>query len=816
VVGRKRNVRTPPSGDRSKRDITVCSKCCPNDNCNQQLCMDNEVEPTQGLPASQDTYVRLIGGQNAYEGTVEVYFNGQWGSICDDTWTGHDAAVICRMLGYSTAGAGAMSGGGYTPSQGRIWLDGLNCTGHETNLMDCPKGAWGIHDCRHQEDAAVLCPSVSAEDNIIFLMDTGLGGMIFRMNLETQSFVPIPMNKIYTASSFDYDPEYGRLYFVDPRLRQIVTVRFDGTDAFEVKQLDMSAVLEKVEVDPLNRKLFYSDTGNNVIAVMNLDGSGYQQIVTTNLDEPRDIVLDPRNQKVYWTDWGANPKIERANYDGSERTTLANTDLMWPNGMAIDYNDNKIYFVDGGTHKIEVMDLLGGNRKEIFQDAAAHFFAVDVFDKYLYYTDWNHNTLMRINKDGTGQTAVGPPSFSELSDIRIHRYGTDLPGVTTVAPVHFDRDHVFVRLNGNHMATGGFVEVYANGQWGTICDDGWDDRDAAVICRMIGFSENGAQATNHSHDGQGRRLILLDNVNCQGTEEHIVDCGITPDNWAHHNCSHAQDAGALCTVDNTMNDFIIFADAYTGLLIRMNLRTYSFTGIQLPGSPNPVALAFNPGDRKIYYSEVIVNPGSQIYSAGLDGSNPTLLKQMPQGSIVDGLAVDSTQNKLFYTDAGRDVIVSMNLDGTGEHVVVTGNLDQPRDIVLDTQNSVMYWTDWGQMPKIEKANYDGTNRQTIVGTGIKLPNGLELDKPNNLLYFCDAGTHMIEGINTDGTNRTALYTDFGAHFFGLALTDQYIYYSDWNRGGLMRLNRDGTGVTTAGPNTFSRINNVIISQTLTN
>lgn len=62
-------------------------------------------------------------------------------------------------------------------------------------------------------------------------------------------------------------------------------------------------------------------------------------------------------------------------------------------------------------------------------------------------------------------------------------------GVTTPSPVFFDRNNVFVRLNGQHMATEGYVEVYANNQWGTICDDGWDDNDAAVICRMIGFSE---------------------------------------------------------------------------------------------------------------------------------------------------------------------------------------------------------------------------------------------------------------------------------------------------------------------------------------
>ena len=44
------------------------------------------------------------------------------------------------------------------------------------------------------------------------------------------------------------------------------------------------------------------------------------------------------SRKIYWTDWGSSPKIERANYDGSGRTTVANTDLKWPNGMTIDYN----------------------------------------------------------------------------------------------------------------------------------------------------------------------------------------------------------------------------------------------------------------------------------------------------------------------------------------------------------------------------------------------------------------------------------------------------------------------------------------------
>ena len=46
--------------------------------------------------------------------------------------------------------------------------------------------------------------------------------------------------------------------------------------------------------------------------------------------------------------------------------------------------------MDGGTHKLEVVDLEGGNRHLILQDSDSHFFSLDVFGKYIYYTDWNH------------------------------------------------------------------------------------------------------------------------------------------------------------------------------------------------------------------------------------------------------------------------------------------------------------------------------------------------------------------------------------------------------------------------------------------
>ncbi|XP_069493529.1 HHIP-like protein 1 [Ambystoma mexicanum] len=103
-----------------------------------------------------------------------------------------------------------------------------------------------------------------------------------------------------------------------------------------------------------------------------------------------------------------------------------------------------------------------------------------------------------------------------------------------------------VRLvNSQGRADLGRVEIYINGEWGTVCDDLWNVKAAMVVCRQLGFPYV-IRASKHAEFGEGRALkILLDDVQCTGKENNLLECahkGI-----GKHNCSHTEDAGVLCS-----------------------------------------------------------------------------------------------------------------------------------------------------------------------------------------------------------------------------------------------------------------------------
>lgn len=173
-------------GNTESRECQRCSKECLN--CEYGLTGDictscEEGKFLQGTSCvtecedknSKHLPLRLVGGHNMYEGRVEVYINGEWGTVCDDSWDIHDVEVVCRQLGFGHA-LTAVGFAGYGPGSGPIHIDRIDCTGEEDELIHCIQATFGQNQCYHLEDAGAVCAgtgSVSASGKCV--TDCGVG-----------------------------------------------------------------------------------------------------------------------------------------------------------------------------------------------------------------------------------------------------------------------------------------------------------------------------------------------------------------------------------------------------------------------------------------------------------------------------------------------------------------------------------------------------------------------------------------------------------------------------------------------------------------
>ena len=94
----------------------------------------------------------------------------------------------------------------------------------------------------------------------------------------------------------------------------------------------------------------------------------------------------------------------------------------------------------------------------------------------------------------------------------------------------------------------GRVEVNIDGNWGTICDEDWDLKDARIVCKELGYHYATA-APGGAHFGEGTGAVLFSRVGCTGHERHLLDCARS--GMEATNCQHGHDAGVVCSLDPT-------------------------------------------------------------------------------------------------------------------------------------------------------------------------------------------------------------------------------------------------------------------------
>ena len=114
--------------------------------------------------------LRLVDGRHFWEGRVEVFISGRWGTVCDDDWDSNDAAVVCRQLGFSTSSKRlynysyyyysstdsiAVGNAYFGPGSGVVVISDLACVGSELRLLQCAHTS--SQNCDHHRDAGVQC-----------------------------------------------------------------------------------------------------------------------------------------------------------------------------------------------------------------------------------------------------------------------------------------------------------------------------------------------------------------------------------------------------------------------------------------------------------------------------------------------------------------------------------------------------------------------------------------------------------------------------------------------------------------------------------
>nr|XP_057927615.1 very low-density lipoprotein receptor [Doryrhamphus excisus] len=165
------------------------------------------------------------------------------------------------------------------------------------------------------------------------------------------------------------------------------------------------------------------------------------------------------------------------------------------------------------------------------------------------------------------------------------------------------------------------------------------------------------------------------------------------------------------------------------------------------------------------------------------------LDQRTTGTLIggvraDSLAVDWLGRNLYWIDGVNSQIVAMELATVGsqhQSVILDEDLDQPRSLALFPEKGLMFWTEIGNMVKIERSGMDGSERRAVVVSSLGWPGGVAVDTLADRVYWTDERLKAIGSATLDGGDIRILQMEETANPFSLVVFNDMLYWSDAKR-----------------------------------
>ena len=178
-----------------------------------------------------------------------------------------------------------------------------------------------------------------------------------------------------------------------------------------------------LSVDWITKNVYFihGPKGAKKVSIINFMTRLKKDLPIEDLDDPQDLVVDPESGKMFISDSGANSKIWSAYLDGSKAAPFLESKVLWPCGLALDYPARRLYWTDLKSRTIESIDLAGRQRKKVkqFHPKEGKPHNIEIFETFLFYTTYQHNRIMKMNKFGKGNVTEIAEEVTRISDISI-------------------------------------------------------------------------------------------------------------------------------------------------------------------------------------------------------------------------------------------------------------------------------------------------------------------------------------------------------------------------------------------------------------